>query len=938
MKKLLKALAIVIILFLAIIIVLPFAFKGKISEKAKKAINENLNAKVEFSDIGLSLIRSFPDISISIHSLSIEGVDQFKADTLISVPRLSMSINLMSVIKGNEYEVRTIDVDNARIYLKVLEDGRANWDIMKEDSTAVSDTVSEPSQFKVALKRFKINNSLIVYDDASIPTYVRATGVNSLIKGDLREVVSDLDTKTQVADLFVNYDGIPYLSKAHANLDTRITADLDKFKFTFPDAHLFINDLEVLAKGFFAMPENGYDMDISFEAVKNEFRHFLSLVPAIYSKDFDKMKSAGSLAFNGYVKGHYDDNTVPAFGINLGITNGMFKYPDLPGTVENINVKAVIDNPTGVPDATIIDVEKFHLEMMGNPIDAILHVRTPVSDPYLDVMVDGTLNLADVSKFYPLDDGDKLSGLVVADFAVKGNQSDIENQRFNEFKANGSLDFADLVYNTAAFSEGITISKARFDLSTSEISMPNMNMTIGKNDISASGSLSNYLAYAFDKGELAGVMDMQSNYFNINDFMSSDEAETHDTSSSKLSVIEIPKNMAFLLNSSFEKVIYDKLELTNATGILKVKDQTLTLQDVKFNAMQGQMTINGTYSTKVPNEPFIDLAMNVSSIEISETFKNFLTIEKLAPIASKASGKISSALHLSTKLGSDMMPLISTLISSGNLTSPEVLISNLATFDKLGDALKMDQLKKWAVDKINLSFAVEDGRVMVKPFDAKLGNINAVVSGWNSFDQTLEYVMDLSIPRSAFGGAANSVLNNLVKQVNDKGANFSVGETVPVSVLITGTVTDPKISTSIKSATTGLKENIKETIQQKKEEAVGQVKAEASKYIEEANARAQKLLDEAQLQANKIVAAGAQAAQKIRDEANLKANQLIAEGKKKGPIGELAAKKAAETVKSEADKKATGVTTEAQKQADAIMAKARQEAEKLRAEAQARTK
>ena len=199
MKKLLKVLAIVIILLLAIIIILPFAFKGKISGMATKALNENLNAKVEFANIGLSLIRNFPDVSIFIDSLSIEGVDHFKSDTLISVPKLSISINLISVIKGKEYEVRTIDVDNARVYLKVLADGRVNWDIMKEDSTAVEDMAAEPSQFKVALKRFNINNSLIVYDDASIPTYVRAAGVNSLIEGDLREVVSDLDTKTQVA-------------------------------------------------------------------------------------------------------------------------------------------------------------------------------------------------------------------------------------------------------------------------------------------------------------------------------------------------------------------------------------------------------------------------------------------------------------------------------------------------------------------------------------------------------------------------------------------------------------------------------------------------------------------------------------------------------------------------------------------------------------------
>ncbi len=936
MKRFIKIIVIVILIFLALLIILPFAFRGKIITEVKKAANENLNAKVDFADLSLSLIRHFPNITVSLDSLSVVGVNNFEGDTLVNIPDFMLSMNLMSVLKGDTYEVRTIEINNARIFLKVLADGTANWNITKEDTTQVSDT-TEASKFKISLKKLALNNSYMVYDDASIPVFVIASGINHTLKGDLSETVTDLDTKTVVDDLLVNYDGVRYLTKAKATLDSKINADLEKFKFTFPDAHLYLNDLEFLAKGYFAMPDEGYDMDIAFDAVKNDFKSFLSLIPAIYSKDFDKVNASGKLGFKGYVKGLYNDKKMPAFGVNLNIENAKFKYPDLPGTVENINIAAIIDNKTGDPNATTIDMNKFHIEMMGNPVDAVLHAHTPVSDPYIDATVKGKVDLTNVSKIYPLEKGDNLSGLVTADFTIKGNQSDAENQRFDKFYADGEMQINNLIYKTSSLDQDLDISEGRFELSPQKISMPVMNVKIGKNDISAVGFVTNYIGYAFNKGELQGIMSMKSNYFNINDFMAEDTI-TSDTAASNLSIVEIPKGIDFIINSSFNRVIYDKLDLTNATGQLTIKDQVLALRNIKFNTMQGQMTLNGSYSTKVPQQPDVEMTMNIFNIDIREAFENFNTVQKLAPIAKLTQGKVSSVLSISTKLGPDMMPLPATLVGKGNLVSPSLIINNVNTFNRIADALKLEDLKRLVIDKINLSFEIENGKLFVKPFNTKLGKINTEISGWNSFDQTLEYALDMAIPRSSFGGAANNALEGLVKQANAKGANFSLGETVPVTVLITGTIKDPKISTSLKNAGTSIKESIKENVKEKVQEVVVKAKEEAGKYIEEANQKAQKLIDEAQAKSNQLISAAQKSAQKIRDEANIQADNLISEGKKKGMIAELAAKKGAEKVRSEGDKKADGVIAEAQKQADAIMASARQQADKIKADAQAKTK
>jgi cell division septum initiation protein DivIVA len=247
--------------------------------------------------------------------------------------------------------------------------------------------------------------------------------------------------------------------------------------------------------------------------------------------------------------------------------------------------------------------------------------------------------------------------------------------------------------------------------------------------------------------------------------------------------------------------------------------------------------------------------------------------------------------------------------------------------------LKIERFRQWVIEKINLSFELVDGKVFVKPFETRLGSTIAEISGWNAFDQTMEYVMQLNIPRSEFGGAANNVLNNLVNEANKKGANFSVGDRIPVAVLIKGTVTNPVITTSLRSAAGNvlddMKQQINETIQQKKDEAVTKVREEALKYLEEANARAARLLADAQKQADEVVRLASDAASRLRAEADKQAENLIAEGKKKGPVAELAARKAAEKVRQEASERADRIVAEANTQSAAIMTKANQESDRI---------
>ena len=936
MKKALKISAIIIGLLLLIILALPFVFKGKIEKTVKSEINKNLNAVVTFDGVGLSLLRHFPDLTVKVKDLVVKGTGDFDKDTLASIPALSLTLDLASVFRGSNYKVKQIGLTSPRLLFKVLKNGKVNWDIMKP--TATADTVSQPTAFKVYLDKVSISDMRLVYDDAEIPTMIAFDGLTGTLSGDMTADITSLDMKAVINDITADYDGVRYMSKTKGEISTLLNADLNTWTFTFKDGNLSLNDLKITADGFFAMPADGYKMDIKFAAKENTFKSFLSLIPAIYAKDFKNVKTSGTMAFDGFVKGMYNDVTIPSFAVNLKIADGMFSYPGLPGTVSDINLQAAIANPDGVMDHTTVDVPRMHLNMMQSPIDITLAVRTPVSDPDINATAKGTVNLANVSKIYPMGDKMKVSGIVNADMAFKGKISAIEKSAYDQFKASGFVTVDKLVYEGSEIPQPVNISKARLDFTPAYAQLTGLAMTIGKSDLTANGKVENYIPYVMKKSAvLKGSLTTTSNLMDINSLMTGTSTPTTSKDSSSLTVIEIPGNMDLTLNTSFKKLIYDTYDMTDVSGVVKVKDHTLQLEGLKLNILGGEMAMKGSYNTLDITKPMIDMDLQVKKMDVKQTFQAFNSVQKFAPIAAKLNGVISTKLKFKGALKKNMMPELTSISAYGLVLSDVLKLVNMNTLGKVADLLKIEKLRNPSLENINLSFDVVNGNVTVKPMDFKLGSYKANISGTAGLDQVLNFILTLDIPRAEFGTKANSVLDGLVKDASKRGVNVNLGDIVPVTILIGGTVTDPKITSGIKSAMAGLAEDMKKqaiaVVEKKKEELIVKAKDEATNLIGQADAQAAKIIAEAEKQGQKLVEAASSAAEKVRSVADSSANRLVAEGKKNGAIAEMVAKKGAEKVKKQGDVEANKIVAEAQKQSDAVIARARAEADKIKQDA-----
>lgn len=915
MKKIVKISLLIIVFFLAGIILLPVFFKGKIIDIAKKEANNSLNAKIEFADINLSLINNFPDITAKVKELSITGVDTFKNDTLIKFHSLNVTLDLMSVISGNEIKIKKIIIDKPNINIKVLDDGTTNYDIAKEDTSSVAENVTEEenSSFKLNLKKFEIKNGNITYDDNESDVYAQLQNLNFILSCDMTEDITNLNINMKAETMTVASGGIKYLNKVKTEFISDLSADLENSVYTFKENNLKLNEIDIVFNGAVNMPAEDIDIDLTFNTKDTKFKDALSLVPAIYKTDFEDVETSGKFKIDGYVKGIYNDTEIPAYGLNLIVENSRFKYPDLPESVENINIDLKIDAEQGSGENMTINIKKASLTSAGNPFKMNAFINMTAADIEMKGNIKGIIDLNSLKEVIPSEDM-ALSGIINTDINFKGNLSDIENENYEKFDANGNLKIQNMEIEMSDMPK-INIQKADMYFSPQYIDLKQFDAASGKSDFHLVGKINNIFSYVFNDELLSGTFNFNSNYIDVDELSGSEESTETNTentnSESNSELIEIPKNLDFVLNSDLKKIKYDKMLITNAKGQILVKNGKLNMNNLKMNLLGGETRISGTYDASDLSKPGIDFKLKMTKISIPEAVKTFTSVKRLAPILENCTGDINADISIFSFLKKDMTPILKSLMSSGNLSSENISITGNGLLGKLANITKQNKFKSPRVNKLNLKYFIDNGNLFIKPSAFKLAGTNVTLGGKQGLDRNLDLDLDIDLPKK--------IASNFISGI--KGGNSN--ENMKIGAKIGGTADNPRIIGLSSSLTNNLKDEVVNKVEDVKENV---------------KERATKIIEDAQKQANAIMAQAEKQAANIRSEAKKQGQRLVREAGKQGdklisqthnPI----AKKAAEISKQELVKKAkqqaNNINLQADKQANNIIKNARTKADKI---------
>lgn len=692
---------------------------------------------------------------------------------------------------------------------KVNAEGKANWDIMvpsdttevKTEETPVETTEESGSETAIAFNNIEVRNLMLNYQDEQAQTFARVDAVNMALQGNFSETNTILNVLLELKNIYLRQGKSVWVNNTDFNWQAEIGANLKELQFDIKKNDMSLNDLKLDLTGNIDIDDDKYTMDLNLNAPDTKFESLLALIPKDFQKEIEGVKTSGEFQLSLSAKGEYYENHLPAFDLRFNILNANLKYPDLPESVEKINLKLAVTNPGGTIAQTKADLSTLTFTVANNPFSMNLLVVNP-DDPTLKGDMKGVINFESLKKALPLKDI-TLNGILTTDLSFDGKYQYIEKEQYEKFTANGKIALQNVLFKNADFPAGISVPSGEVTITPARLNLKDLKVKINSSDFALAGYLANYLPYVFKDQTLKGNFTLNSNKIDLNEFMANmttSEADTTQVATTQSSapaeetssVLAIPKNIELAFGTNIKEILFDSLVINSVKGNIETSGGIATLKNLSMDMLNGNLIMNGAYNTANPAKPAVDLNLRVTDIDIHSAYNAFSFIKQSLPIAMNCNGKISAAMKFSSDLDKEMSPIMTTANGGGSLSTKGFVLNDNPAMTQLASLLKNDELSRLSISNLKIDFKIEQGNIIVEPFTTNIAGNPTTFSGSQTVDGKMDYTMSMNIARKYFGKDIDNVLKAI------PGANNI--QSLDVDVKLGGTLDKPTITPDLSKA------------------------------------------------------------------------------------------------------------------------------------------
>ncbi len=807
-KKILITAGILFFLVVASLFAIPYLFKDQIKAKVIAAINRKVDAKVNFADADLSLLKTFPNASVTLEQLTIINKAPFEGDTLMSLGEINLKMSIKELFKSKDEAINIDEINSKNGLINIIfnKDGLGNYEIALKDEKDIDKSKKKP--LSLNLKQYEMDNFKFRYYDEATNIKMVIDSINHRGTGDFASSKLDLDTKS-TAKISLDMDNVNYMKQVDLTLDAVLGIDLDQSKYTFKKNKALINQLPLEFYGFIQLVEDGQKYDLNFKTPTSSFKNFLGVIPAAYATSLDNVETTGDFIVVGFAKGLYSDTTVPKFNIEIKSNNASFQYPNLPKSVEDIAIDTKIINETGILNDTYINLNNLSFRIDKDVFNAKAQIKNITQNAMVDTDLKGTIILANITKAYPVKLDKPLTGILKADVSSQFDMESVEKSQYEKIRNSGDLSLTGFKY-TDAEGKTINIHNAVVQFNPRQVNLKQLDGSTGKSDFSVTGVLDNFYGYIFKNQQLKGNFYLSSNQLAVNDFMTTEET----SQDAKNEPLKIPAFLDCSITAKANNVLYDNLTLKNVSGKIVVRDEKVSMENIKSDIFGGTIGLTGAVSTK-EKTPTFNMKLGLNQLNITQSFTQLDMLKKLAPIAGIIEGKLNSTINLNGNLDAiEMTPVLKTITGDliGQLLSSKINASNSTLLTALSSNFNFIDFEKINLNDVKAALSFKDGMVSIKPFNIKYQDIKATIGGTHSFDQIMNYNIQFDVPAKYFGRDVNNLLSKL------SASEVSKLESIPVKANLSGSFSSPKISTDLKGAVTNLTNQL---VEQQKQKLIG---------------------------------------------------------------------------------------------------------------------
>ena len=558
----------------------------------------------------------------------------------------------------------------------------------------------------------------------------------------------DLAFNMKIREGFINYNDAPFpASNIFLNFDTKLPS-LDTEKLQVNLDSIFFN----VDKDYFKAIVKS--TGLSKPHIDARIQSKINLAKMDRALGIENMDLRGVLNLDIKSKGIYDkkNNKIPVTNGQISLITGYVKSIYYPEPIKNINVLASITDNTGTVKDLKVNIHKASLDFEGKPIYLKAKLENFDNINY-DIKAKGELHLARIYKVFARK-GLDLEGYIYADVAFKGSQLDAMKGNYKNLENSGTLRLRNIRTTSEYLPKPFLINQGTFIFNQDKMNFHFFSASYGKSDFKMSGYLQNVIDYALtDKAVLKGNFKLQSDYINVDEFMSNaNEVKTSEVTTEpaktpmESGVVVIPPNLDLEFDAAAGKVNFEDLLLEKLSGNMVLNQGQLTLKNSSLDIIGCNVKTNVVYASETPNRANFDFKITAKDFDVKRAYKEVKMFREMASAAENAEGIISLDYKVAGKLDGNMQPIYPSLVGGGTLSVKKVKMKGFKMFGAVSKKTGREALSDPDLSKVDIKTTIKNNIINIERFKFKVAGFRPRIEGQTSFDGALNIKMRLGLP------------------------------------------------------------------------------------------------------------------------------------------------------------------------------------------------
>ncbi len=793
-----------------LLVLLPFILKPGLQKMAREQIGDLPGAGVEWSELSISFIRGFPDLSIHLSQVSVLVNDSSGNDTLARIGEVELRMNPFVAFTG-EMEVRTILLTDPDFRGTVNEDGTGNWEVFREAVNGNEDSGEAPASVDgsmggakdlplvTSLKKLVVRGGKLQFTNERSDFSASAAEIEAAFTRQRRGEGDLVSMELVMRHLDAASAGIKVMNNGSFKLDLEAESEADSEAYTIAGSKILLNGLLLETTGRFSLDSSGdVQLDLLYRSPETSFGTLLSLVPPLYLKDFESLQADGEFQVEGRVQGGITDSLLPDAYLAVEVHDGSFSYPGLTKNASDIQLSLKAAYRGNDLDSSWLDLERLHMKLGDDQLEFKCRITHPRSDPTLAGMAAGTVDFGSLADIVPLD-RELINGRMDADLRWDLRLSSLEKELFDEVKLDGTLSLSDYTVEWTTLPSPVELHRMDIRMDPKRTELTALDLRYGASDLRATGFADHLVPYLFKRKTLEGSVDVKAGFLDIASFIPADSARK-DTPEPARYVpapvrFRIPEAMDVGITVSADRIRLPRVRGEQLRGTVVFRKGQGVIRDLSLQMLEGRVTLSGT---AVRSGEYLDVQADVSvdGIDIPAAYRQLASVRQLAPMAGYGKGKANLDMEYRSLVDNNFVPLYGTMEASGLIHTKDLEIRNVDMM-QVNRMVTNEKMREMAPGDVEIGFYVKNGRIGIEPVTLDFDGSRITVSGSHGIDQSLDYTVDLRIAKSDLGDAASTMVNGLSLLAAATGRRVAQSDHVLVKAVISGTFEKPRVKTDL---------------------------------------------------------------------------------------------------------------------------------------------